>query len=430
VSVVAPDTRALGGRYWRLWSASTASALGDGLRRVALPLLAVHLTTDPRQVALVAAAGTVPWLVFGLPVGALVDRWDRRRTLWVVDLLRTLTVAVLAGAAAAGAGAGALSVALLAGVAFVLGTGEIFAESAALALVPQLVASFQLERANGRLQAGEVTAGQFAGQGLGGVLYAVALALPFTLDAATAFLLSAALVSTLRTPTRRPPTRRRLPAASLRRLPAETAEGLRWLAGHQLLAILCVLLAVLAAVSGAFWAVAALYAASILGLGPTGFGVLLAAGAAGSLAGSLLAEPLAARLGTASAIRLAVALVTLATAGLAATGSPLVAGALLVVNGIAVLVWNVVTVSLRQAIIPDHLLGRVSSAYLFIGLGAQPAGALGAGLLAHAAGLRAVFAVSAALLALTALATAPRLRAGAFTAARDQTQQPAAPPSR
>jgi len=416
VSAVAPGTRALGGRYWRLWSASTASALGDGLRRVALPLLAVHLSTDARQVALVAAAGTLPWLVFGLPVGALVDRWDRRRTVWVVDLLRTLTVAVLAGAAAAGA----LSVALLAGVAFALGTGEIFAESAALALVPQLVASFQLERANGRLQAGEVTAGQFAGQGLGGVLFAVALALPFALDAAT-FLLSAALVFTLRTPTRRP-----LPAASLRRLPAETAEGLRWLAGHRLLRVLCVLLAVLAVVSGAFWAVAALYAASILGLGPTGFGVLLAVGAAGSLAGSLLAEPLAARLGTAGAIRLAVAVVTLAMAGLAVTGSPLVAGALLTVNGIAVLVWNVVTVSLRQAMIPDRLLGRVGSAYLFIGLGAQPAGALGAGLLAHAAGLRAVFAVSAALLALTALVTAPRLRAGAFAAARDQAQRPAA----
>jgi len=420
VSVAALASRALGRRYWRLWSASTASALGDGLRRVALPLLAVHLTTDPRQVALVAAAGTVPWLVFGLPVGTLVDRWDRRRTVWVVDLLRTLTVAVLAGAAATGA----LSVALLVVVTFVLGTGELFAESAALALVPQLVAASQLERANGRLQAGEVTAGQFAGQGLGGVLFALALALPFALDAAT-FLLSAALVSTLRTPTRRP-----LPAASLRRLPAETAEGLRWLAGHRLLRILCVLLAVLAAVSGAFWAVAALYAASILGLGPTGFGVLLAVCAAGSLAGSLLAEPLAARLGTAGAVRLAVGVVTVATAGLAATRSPLVAGALLTVNGVAVLVWNVVTVSLRQAIIPDRLLGRVGSAYLFIGLGAQPAGALGAGLLAHAAGLRAVFAASATLLAVTALATAPRLRAADFVAARDHAQQPAAQPSR
>ncbi len=420
MSVAALASRALGRRYWRLWSASTASALGDGLRRVALPLLAVHLTTDPRQVALVAAAGTVPWLVFGLPVGTLVDRWDRRRTVWVVDLLRTLTVAVLAGAAATGA----LSVALLVVVTFVLGTGELFAESAALALVPQLVAASQLERANGRLQAGEVTAGQFAGQGLGGVLFALALALPFALDAAT-FLLSAALVSTLRTPTRRP-----LPAASLRRLPAETAEGLRWLAGHRLLRILCVLLAVLAAVSGAFWAVAALYAASILGLGPTGFGVLLAVCAAGSLAGSLLAEPLAARLGTAGAVRLAVGVVTVATAGLAATRSPLVAGALLTVNGVAVLVWNVVTVSLRQAIIPDRLLGRVGSAYLFIGLGAQPAGALGAGLLAHAAGLRAVFAASATLLAVTALATAPRLRAADFVAARDHAQQPAAQPSR
>jgi len=418
VPVDARSTRGLGGLYWRLWSAATASALGDGLRRVALPLLAVHLTRDARLVALVAAAGTVPWLVFGLPVGALVDRWDRRRTMAAVDLLRTLVVAVLAVAVAVGA----LSIPLLVAVTFVLGTGEIFAESAALALVPQLVAPPQLERANGRLQAGEVTAGQFAGQGLGGVLFAVALALPFALDAAT-FLLSAALVLTLHTPTRRP-----LPA-SLRRLPAETAEGLRWLAGHRLLATLCVLLAVLAAVSGAFWAIAALYAANILGLGPTGFGVLLAVGAAGSLAGSLLAEPLAARLGTAGAIRLAVALVTLATAGLAATGSPLVAGALLVVNGIAVLVWNVVTVSLRQAIIPDRLLGRVGSAYLFIGLGAQPAGALGAGLLAHAAGLRAVFAASAALLAVTALVTAPRLGAGAFTAARDQAQQPAAQPS-
>jgi len=418
VSAVAPGTRTLGGRYWRLWSASTASALGDGLRRVALPLLAVHLTTDPRQVALVAAAGTVPWLVFGLPVGALVDRWDRRRTVWVVDLARTLTVAVLAGAAAAGA----LSVALLVAVTFVLGTGEIFAESAALALVPQLVDAAQLERANGRLQAGEVTAGQFAGQGLGGVLFAVALALPFALDAAT-FLLSAALVLSLRTPTRPTPP----PAASLRRLPGETAEGLRWLAGHRLLATLCVLLAVLAAVSGAFWAVAALYAASILGLGPTGFGVLLAVGAAGSLAGSLLAEPLAARLGTAGAIRLAVAVITIAMTGLAATRSPLVAGALLTVNGVAVLVWNVVTVSLRQAIIPDRLLGRVGSAYLFIGLGAaQPAGALGAGLLAHAAGLPSVFAASAALLTLTAAASAPRLRAADFAAARDHAQQPAA----
>ncbi len=414
--VAAAPTRGLGGLYWRLWSASSASALGDGLRRVALPLLAVHLTTDPRLVALVAAAGTVPWLVFALPIGALVDRFDRRRTMAAVDLLRTLTVALLAVAVAAGA----LSIALLVAVTFVLGTGEIFAESAALALVPQLVDTAQLERANGRLQAGEVTAGQFAGQGLGGALFAVALALPFALDAAT-FLLSAVLVLSLRTATRHRP-----PAASLRRLPAETAEGLRWLARHRLLRTLCVLLAVLAAVSGAFWAVAALYAASILGLGPTGFGVLLAVGAAGSLAGSLLAEPLAVRLGTAGATRLSVAVVTVAMAGLAVTRSPLVAGALLAVNGIAVLVWNVVTVSLRQAIIPDHLLGRVGSAYLFVGLGAQPVGALAAGLLAHAAGLPAVFAASAGLLAITAVATAPRLRAGDFAAARSTAQQTAA----
>jgi len=126
VSVAAPASRALGGRYWRLWSASTVSALGDGLHRVALPLLAVHLTRDPRQVALVAAAVTVPWLVFGLPIGALVDRWDRRRTIWVVDLLRTLAVAVLALAVAAST----LSIGLLISVTFVLGTSGIATRTA------------------------------------------------------------------------------------------------------------------------------------------------------------------------------------------------------------------------------------------------------------------------------------------------------------
>jgi len=121
VSVDAEPTRALGARYWRLWSASTV-----WLRRVALPLLAVHLTRDPRQVALVAAAVTVPWLVFGLPIGALVDRWDRRRTIWVVDLLRTLAVAVLALAVATST----LSIGLLITVTFILGTSGIATRTA------------------------------------------------------------------------------------------------------------------------------------------------------------------------------------------------------------------------------------------------------------------------------------------------------------
>lgn len=108
---------------------------------------------------------------------------------------------------------------------------------------------------------------------------------------------------------------------------------------------------------------------------------------------------------------------TLALATLAATRSPVVAAAALVVNGFGVLVWNVVTVSLRQTLIPDHLLGRVGSAYQVIGLGTQPVGAVLAGLLAHAAGVRAVFAASAALLVVVAASTTGRLRTQDLTAA-------------
>ncbi len=238
----------LGSSFGLLWASSTVSALGDGLRRVALPLLTVQLTSDARLVALVAAAGTLPWLVVGLPAGALVDRWDRARTMTTVDLSRALVVAVLA----AGAATGRLGVLVLTVLAFVLGCGEVLAETAAHALVPALVARDRLERANGRLQAGEVVTGQFAGQALGGVLFAVALAVPFAVDCAT-FLVSGLLIAGIHPRPPRPDPGS--PVAGGRSgLWSQTWDGLCWLAAHALLRRLCGLLAVLAGLSGAFWA--------------------------------------------------------------------------------------------------------------------------------------------------------------------------------
>lgn len=194
---------------------------------------------------------------------------------------------------------------------------------------------------------------------------------------------------------------------------------MRWLGHHRLLRTLCGVLGVLAALSGAFWAIAALYAGEVLGLGPTGFGFLLAVAAAGSVAGGLLAERVAAVLGTAGAIRLALTSTTAALATLALTRTPAVAAAALVVNGFGVVLWNVVTVSLRQTMIPSQLLGRAGSAYQVVGLGTQPVGAVLAGLLAHVAGLPAVFAVSAALLVLVTVATASHLTGSSIEAARE-----------
>ncbi|PWJ47580.1 Transmembrane secretion effector [Quadrisphaera granulorum] len=168
-------------------------------------------------------------------------------------------------------------------------------------------------------------------------------------------------------------------------------------------------LAALGFASGAFWGVIALYVHDTLGLGPTGFGVILAVGAVGALIGSQVAPWVRARLGVGGAMYSAAALIVLSMAGLAITGSGVVAAALLVVNGVGVLVWNVVGVSLRQRVVPDELLGRVGSAFSVAAVGSATVGALVAGVVANHLNLPAVFWMSAAVIAVAAAATAPAL---------------------
>jgi len=165
--------------FWRLWSAATISSIGNGVRLTALPLLAAGLTRDPQSVSLVAAAGGLPWLLFALPAGALVDRWDRKRVLWGADFARTALVGLLALAVASGLS----SVPLLATAAFLLGSAETLFANAAQATVAVVVPRAYLEHANGRLYAGELVAGVFVGPPLGGVLFAMAAAVPFAVDA-------------------------------------------------------------------------------------------------------------------------------------------------------------------------------------------------------------------------------------------------------
>lgn len=121
--------------FGRLWTAQTVSSLGDGVSHAALPLLALTLTRDPMALAVVTAAGTLPWLLFGVLGGALVDRWDRRRTMWVTDAVRAGLLAIPAAAAALDA----LSIPLLAAVAFLLGLGGLFFDTAATAYLPDLL---------------------------------------------------------------------------------------------------------------------------------------------------------------------------------------------------------------------------------------------------------------------------------------------------
>src|SRR4051794_3983109 len=188
------DVRTLPAGFAQLWTAQTISSLGDGVSHAALPLLALTLTRNPMALAVVTAAGTLPWLLFGVLGGALVDRWDRRRTMWVTDAARAALLAIPAAAAALDV----LSIPLLAAVPSLLGIGALFSDPAATASLPDLLgrAPALLERANARLRGPQTAASGFAGPPAGSALLALGRAVPLLADALS-FALSALLVRSL-----------------------------------------------------------------------------------------------------------------------------------------------------------------------------------------------------------------------------------------
>ena len=388
-----PPDRPRPSGFAKLLAAASLSNLGDGVFLVALPLVAADLTRSPAAVAGVTAAMRLPWLVFSLVAGAVVDRADRRVLMWRTDAVRTMLLAVLAGTVATET----LSLASLYAIALALGTAETLRDNAAQAILPALVGRDGLERANGRLFAAETVTNQFAGPPLGGFLVAAGAAWAFAFNAAT-FAAAAGLVAAIGggfAATR---------TAARRRMAAEIGEGLGWLWRHPTLRTLALLLGTYNLLGTAAFAVVVLFAQDVLGVGDVGFGVLFTGGAAGSVVGGLTVARLAGRLGRARVLVGSAVVIGAAQLAQGLVSDAWVFGGLFVVSGYAVVAWNVVTVSLRQALIPDELLGRVNSVYRFFGWGAMPLGAMLGGALAEVAGLRAPFvAGGAAAIAATLL---------------------------
>jgi MFS family permease len=379
-----------------LWWASAVDNVGDGAFAAAIPLLAVTMTRDPRLVSVVSAATYLPWLLLSLPVGAIVDRYDRVLLMWRCQLgqaVAVAAVAVLAGCHLVGIG----SLALL---AFVIGTGEVVFGNAAQAVLPEIVPAPLVHKANGA-QYAITTVGQlFVGPPLGSLLFGLAVAVPFGLDAGT-FAISAALLATL--------PRSRLPATEPTPLRAAIAEGLRWLAGHRLLRTIALVLAANNFANAMGTATLVLLATQTLHLSATGYGVLLAGGAVGSVLGGLVNARIVARVGELPALVTALAANVVLYLGLGLAPDAVVLGALLAVNGFVTTLWNIVTVSLRQRVVPGELLGRVNSVYRLLAWGLIPLGSLAGGLVAHLLGLRAPYLAAAGLRAVALAVGLPAL---------------------
>ncbi|HVM30823.1 MAG TPA: MFS transporter [Candidatus Limnocylindrales bacterium] len=374
--------------YWRLWGASAISNLADGIFFIVLPLLAARLTDSPLLVAGVAIAGRLPWLFFVLIAGALADRLERRLVMRNVQLLRVAVMAVLALLALVDG----LSLPVLYIAALVLGVGETLFDTSSQSIMPAVVERDQLALANGRLYGVELVMNQFVGPPLGGLL--IAISVPLALGSSMAGYAVAALGLALMVGSFR--ARREGPA---KRLTADIAEGLRYLTGHRVLRTLALMVGVMNLGSAAIFAVFVLYAVAPgpMGLSEPEFGVLATTFALGSVIGSIAAARLERRFGR---IPLLFGCVLVSAVGFAVpafTTDPIVIGAAWALTGLVVVVWNVITVSLRQRIIPDHLLGRVNSAYRLFAWGSQPLGALIGGLVGELVGLPAVFLLAALL---------------------------------
>jgi MFS family permease len=408
------------GSSWRnLWAAGGISSLGDGAYFAAVPLLAVSFSTNPRLIAGVATAAFLPWLLFSLHAGALADRHDRRRLMWTAQIVQAVAVAAVAVVATAHLH----QIWVLYVASFALGSAETVFSNAAQSVLPSVVPPPLLETANGRQYATETVTNLFAGPPLGSVLFAIAPALPFWLDAAS-FVVSVLLLTRVRyRPDFEPPA-----ARERRPMRYEIAEGLRWLLRHRLLRTLAVLLAITNMAGSLANSTFVLFAHNQLHVGSRLYGVLLATSAIGGVLGGISAQRTVRTLGTRHAI--------VAASGLGAGSAVLVAlfahniyvmGTCLALAAFSATNWNVATVSMRQRMIPDYIRGRVNSTYRLAAWGSLPIGALIGGFVAADWGLRAPWFVAAAMRLAVFVTAAFILRAADFTDAEAARQPESAP---
>jgi MFS family permease len=371
------------GRDFRfLWSAATLTNLADGVLLAAGPLLVASLTREPFAVAMAVFAQRIPWVLFGVVAGAIIDRVDRRRLLITVNALRVVVAGLLGLAIAVDATT--LAVVYLA--LFLLGTAETFADNAKTVAIAVVVPRAGLGRANARLYGSGIVGNQLAGPPLGALLFGLGIVLPFALNA---LLLLAAVL--LLVPIRLP----RSATAGPRQLRHEVAEGLRWLWSNAPVRTLAILITVFNVTFGAAFSVWVLYALERLGLSEVGFGLLMTASALGGLVGTASYGTLEQRFGYATLLRVGLVVECLTHLVLALTRSPAVAGLVMAAFGMHAVVWGTTSTTVRQRVVPALLLGRVTSVYMIGSVGALSLGTLLGGAIAQRYGILAPFVFAA-----------------------------------
>ena len=406
----------LGASYWKLWSATTVSNLGDGIVSIAYPWLASAVTRSPLLIALSAVVSRLPWLIFTLHAGVITDRFNRKRIIVAMDSARgLLTIAVgffvylerdslpslneLTSLTDLETNYTLYSVILI--TAFLFGLAEVLRDNSAQTLMPAVVEDKDLEKANGRMWSAESLTNSFIGPPLGSFIIAIAIFLPFFVDAVT-FFIAAALIASMK-----PTVKSFAPEAKSEPInfKAEIKEGFSWLWSHTLLRPMAIILGLINGIAALTGAVFILFAQEVLDTTVFIFAVLGTAAAVGGILGGLLGPKVSEKIGSGRSLALALFAMPLCTLLIGFTSQWQVVWLLVAVSTFTGVLWNVVTVSLRQSLIPSNLLGRVNSVYRFFAWGTIPIGTLlGGGLVSALEGpfgremaFRSVYFVGATL---------------------------------
>lgn len=354
-----------------LWTASSLSNLADGVAFVSVPLIAASLTQDPRLIAGLSLCYAAVRLLLALPSGVWVDRFDRRTLLSCANILRGIALLSLASSFYF---CGPNLLALYLAMAFIA-VLEGTADTAAFALLPQLVSPEKLDQANSKITATQLITDEFAGPPLGGFLFAFAAAIPLY---SMGGLWAVAGTIALALPRSARPA---VGSGEHQRIWVEAGDGIRWLMKHRLVGALAMISGLASIGYMMAFSILVLFAKERLGLDSTGYGLLLAFSALGGLAGSAITPRLRRILGYRNSILGSLALGSLSLGILAISTTALLAGLMLALYIMHAVICNVCSLSLRQRLVPEQLMGRVSAASRVLGLAGLALGSVAGGLL-------------------------------------------------
>ena len=370
----------MGSSFRWLLASTWVNNIGDGMALAAGPLLVASQTDNAFLVALGGALQRVPWLVFGLYAGALADRVDRRRMIMVADGLRAVVLALLAGIIITGN----VNLAVVLMAMLLLGVAEVFVDSASQTILPMVVDHDDIGIGNARLASGFLVGNQVVGPPLGAFLFAAGIAFPFV-GHAVLVALAVLLIAQIATP--KGPVREVSDTHIIR----DIAEGLRWLAHHDAVRTLAIIVVAFNVTFGAAWSVLVLYAIDHLHMSEVGFGLLSTSAAVGGLISTALYGRIERRFDLGDVMRVCLLLEVLAHLSFAVTTSGYVAMVIMFVFGAYAFVWFAVSQTVRQRATPIELQGRVGSVYMVGVFGGIVLGEVLGGWIAEQWGLTAPF---------------------------------------